>query len=77
MEHRPGSRRWAIANLEPGQSLYYRADNGGPRLMQQIGADISRVTACGSCSQRLFLAIHPQTREVLEIVEVTRNSTET
>ncbi len=41
-------------------------------MMQQIVTDAIRVLPKGAIRQRLLLAIHPQSREVVEIIEVTR-----
>ena len=70
---REGSRPHTLLNLEPGERCFFEAEVGrGGRLMQQIGADISRNGLQGKVSQRLLLAIEPSSREVVELVMVTR-----
>lgn len=72
MSHRIGSRRWALANMAQGDTLYFKASNGVARLMQQINTDLQRVLPPGSAELRVLLAIHPASREVIELVEVRR-----
>lgn len=70
---RVGSRPWALLNLQPGESLFFQAQNGVPRLMAQIATDMQRNGLSGAMTQTVFLAIQPTTREVIEIVRVTRH----
>lgn len=70
--HRIGSRPWRLSRLQPGESALFNAGDNPTNYMQQVAADISRSCATGSVSQRLLLAIHPATRDVINVVEVTR-----
>lgn len=70
---RPGGRPSALLNLKPGERCFFEASIGkGSRLMQQIGADVSRNDLSGKIEQRLLLAVEPSSRELIELVMVTR-----
>lgn len=70
---RPGSRPWLITNLKPGESLFLEAPKGRLQpFMQQVAADIYRVGLATLVSQSLVLGIEPATREVFELVKLTR-----
>lgn len=68
---RVGSRPWALLRLKPGEALLLPAPPGKVvNLMGQVQADATRNGL--RITQAMFLAIQPSTREVLEIVRVTR-----
>ena len=70
---RPGSRPYALANMAPGSSLLFEAPKGMVvKRMGQIGVDASRVGV--SITMSHFLAIQPNTREVIEVIRVTRDN---
>lgn len=72
-EPRVGSRSHALVNLPVGHSLVFEAPQGRLSAFRaQIQTDIQRNGLNGKVEQSLLLAIHPATREVYEIVRVTR-----
>jgi hypothetical protein len=73
---RPGSRVWKLANLEPGERLFLEAPAGRlAAFRQQVQVDAARTgLGTGSFSQTLVLGVLPNTREVIDLVMVTRHS---
>lgn len=70
---RPGSRPWMLANLKVGDALYFEAPLGhSARTMGWIAADITKAEANGEFKQTHFIAIQPHTKQVIDIVQVTR-----
>lgn len=70
---RPGSRPHALVNLPVGHSLVFEAPQGRSyAFMAQIQTDIQRNGLKGKMEQALLIAVHPATREVFDIVRVTR-----
>lgn len=68
-----GSRPWALLRLAPGESMFLEASNGVTRLMQQVATDLHRNGLQGVMTQTHLLAIQPTTREVVDIVRITRH----
>ena len=67
------SRAASLRGLAPGRSLLLDAPLGRvAAFMQQIQADISRLGLSGQFTQSHILGIDPRTREVVDIVRVTR-----
>ena len=70
---RPGSRPHTLENLEVGSSHFFQVKKQSTsKLMQQISVDISRVGLNGRLKQEVLLAIQPTTKQVVELVMVTR-----
>lgn len=70
---RPGSRPHMLANMELGERTFLEAPQGRVQaFMQQIGADITRGNLQGKITQTLILGIEPATRQVYELVMLTR-----
>lgn len=70
---RPGSRPWMLSNLKVGDALYFEAPLGhSARTMGWIAADITKAEAKGEFKQTHFIAIQPHTKQVIDIVQVTR-----
>lgn len=70
---RPGSRPYLIANLKHGQRVFLEAPVGDvQRFMQQVAADITRCELQGKVVQGIVLGIQPSTRNVYELVMLTR-----
>lgn len=70
---RAGSRVHTLAHLAPGQSLWFEAKPGqANRLAQQLGVDARRAGWPAPVRTMQALAIHPETREVFELVRISR-----
>lgn len=69
---RPGSRIWAISNMQPGDVLLFERKDGGPvgALMQQIGTDIRRAGLGGKVLMTHIIGIQPTARDVYDIVRL-------
>lgn len=71
---RIGSRPSQISRLEPGESLFLCAPRGRlAQFMSQIRVDIARAGMSGQVSQSLVLGVEPSTREVYELVKLSRS----
>lgn len=72
---RIGSRPWKLLQLEPGECLLLSAPSGQPlqAFMQNIASDITRNGLKGQLHQSLILGIEISTRQVYEIVKVSRD----
>lgn len=70
---RIGSRSHKLLSLKPGEHCFFEtyAGNVG-RLMMQISTDIQRSGLTGEAAQRHLIAIDPATREVFDLVRVSR-----
>ena len=70
---RIGSRPSMINRLAVGESLFLQAPPGRVvAFMGQVSEDIGRVGLRGKVSQSLIIGVEPTTREVYDIVKVTR-----
>lgn len=68
---RPGSRPFTLLSLKSGVRILFEAPPGrATALMQQIQADTTRNGI--KVKQAIVLGVQPDTRELLEIVAVTR-----
>lgn len=71
---RIGSRPSMINRLAVGESLFLQAPLGRVvAFMGQVSADIGRIGLRGKVSQSLIIGVEPATREVYDIVKITRN----
>ena len=74
---RVGSRPWKLAQMMPGDRIFLEAPGGNlQNFMKQIGADISRGGLSGLVTQTLILGIEPATRNVIDLVMLTRKEIE-
>jgi hypothetical protein len=70
---RVGSRPWQITRMQPGERLFLEAPVGRlQRFMQQIAVDISRCKLNRLVTQTHMLGVIPSTREVVDMVILTR-----
>ena len=70
---RIGSRPSMINRLAVGESLFLQAPTGRlGQFMQQVSSDIQRIGLKGKVSQSLIIGVESATREVYDIVKVTR-----
>ena len=69
-----GSRPWAIARLQVGESLILEAPPGRrAALMSQIQVDIRRLGLTASnIRQRSIVGVQPDDRSVLDLIRVER-----
>ena len=68
-----GSRVWALSRLEPGERLLLEAPAGRTSaFMQQVSTDVGRAGLRGALSQSLVVGVKLDTRDVIDIVCVTR-----
>mgnify|MGYP000146140800 FL=1 len=73
MGPRPGSRLHMLANMKPGQRVFLEVPAGRLQaFMAQVGTDISRGKLGGLITQALILGINPTTRQVIDLVMLTR-----
>lgn len=70
---RTGSRASLLLSLQPGQRTILEAPKGrlGP-FMAQIHTDANRSGLNGRISVALLLGLNPTTREVIDLVVITR-----
>ncbi len=72
---RVGSRPWTLLNLAVGQSAYFEAPPGRLQaFMSQIAGDIIRNNLKGKVVQSLIIGVQPTSREVVDLVRVTRTA---
>lgn len=70
---RPGSRPFLLSNMKPGDSALLEAPLGRLQpFMNQIAVDIGRCGLNGKITQSTILGVELSTRQVYEIVRVTR-----
>lgn len=71
---RPGSRPWQLVNLAFGECLVIQVprDKAVSTFMQQINTDILRNGLKGKVTQQHLIGVQPSTREVVDLVRVSR-----
>lgn len=70
---RKGSRPYLLLNLKPGERAVFMAPpSGASKLMQQIWADVARNGLGGKIRQSLVIGVEVSSREVIDMVLVTR-----
>ena len=74
-----GSRPWKLMNMRFGERIFFEVGAGTTtsRLMQQISSDIQRNGLAKTHKQSGAFAIVPATREMIELVIVTRAEADT
>lgn len=69
---RVGSRPWHLLNLSVGQSFYVEVEKDMASTMGHLSNNIFHNGLQGKIELQALLAIHPKTREVIELVRALR-----